>query len=684
MEDEQDGAFSSRWAFWLTIAGCSVGFGNVWRFPYVVYTGGGLSFLIIYLLVLAICAIPTLIVEFGIGQVSRHGIAGAFSSTGKPGLRWAGVGAVIPGYMSVFYPLLIVWSITYFVACFQKDLPWQVPAGDVDRCAAFSDAAACVANNCFVHNETELCVPDYIGAANGFFTSALHIFPNEQGTPSSFYWGTWGYLLLTYLTAYAGVCMGPSLMGKIMYVTMTLPTVLLIVLLIVGATLKDASIGITRYIVQIDPATFGDLSAYVTATTQAVFSCSLGTGILFTLGGHNPLRQNFVTDAFVMTLADTAFAFVAGFVVFAVMGHLAGATGVEFSDLPLSGSGLAFKSYPVGLTSLPFPWANILTALFFMVLALLGWDTLVAFVESLTDTILMSNFNKRKCGLGRKTVCGGVCICLLLVNSLLATDQGAHWLDTVDHYVSLLVLLVLTWLENMLVSWVVNDYMCLDVVGPTVYYSAWFATAGVPAIGGVVIGAAFNTDTANGGGYMLLATAVVSILGICVVPLVAKKDRRDGSDLAIKDRYYYVYGANVMFFRDQVKLLTQRPFWSGWMYIMKVPCTMFLTCITAMSFGTRTTWVFSFTNTAGDLAAYSTWLLTCALILVLSSYLFCVVAFFKPALMDWWVSEDIDRDLLTRDAGFGYLDPERVLCKPESSQMESSSEVYSSFSSSSS
>ena len=658
---EEDGAFSSRWAFWLTVAGCSVGFGNVWRFPYVVYNRGGLSFLIMYFIVLALCAIPTLIVEFGVGQMSRSGIAGAFSSTGKRGLRWAGVGALIPAYMCLFYPLLVVWSFTYLFACFQKDLPWAVSQEIVDKCTSFgSDAATCVANGCFVQNLTKQCVPDYIGAANGFFESALMILPNEQGPPTGFSWSIWGYLLLTYLLAFLGISMGPKLMGKIMYVTMTLPIVLLLVLLGVGISLPNSSIGITKYTAQIDPATFSELPAYVDAATQAVFSCSLGTGVLFTLGAHNPLRQNFITDSFVMTIADTVFAFVAGFVVFAVMGHLSGQTGVDFDALPLSGSGLAFKSYPVGLTSLGYPWANILTALFFMVLVLLGWDTVAALLESVVDTLQESTFNKRKAKLGRKTICAGVCGTLFVFNTLLATNQGGHWLDTVDHYVSLLLLLVLTWLENMLMSWFVNDHLCVEVVGPVVYWATFAITVVVPALGGLIIGAAFDSSTANGGVWVLLAIGIVTIVGICTVPLCATTNLQDGSKLSVTERYYYTYGANVMFFREQVKLLTNRPFWSGWMYIMKVPCTAFLSFVTWLSYGSKNTWIFSFTNSKGEELPYSTWMIVCGLFLVLFVYCLAIFAFIKPEFMQWCVSEDTDTDLLTRDCGFGYLDEERA------------------------
>ncbi|KAH0482770.1 MAG: hypothetical protein KVP17_001971 [Porospora cf. gigantea B] len=673
MIEEQEGAFTSRWAFWLTIAGCSVGFGNVWRFPYVVYNRGGLSFLIIYLLVLAICAIPTLVVEFGMGQMSRHGIAGAFSSTGSPRLRWVGIGGIVPAYMCVFYPLLVVWSFTYFVACFQKELPWGVRPEDVEMCAAFGKSAAdCVAAKCFVHGTTGDCVPDYIGAANGFFETALNSYPNEQGVPTGFSWPCLGYLLLTYILMFLGVSMGPALMGKIMYITMTLPTLLLIILLGVGISLSDSAIGIKKYIVQIDSTTFGDLAAYKEAATQAVFSCTLGTGVLFTLGGHNPLRQNFITDAFVMTVADTVFAFVAGFVVFSVMGHLSGATGLDFATLPLSGSGLAFKSYPVGLTSLGYPWSNILTALFFMVLCLLGWDTLAAYTEGLTDTFLASQFNKTRANLGRKTICGIICSFLFVVNILLATDQGPHWLDTVDHYVSVLLLLALTWVENMLMSWFMNSDMCSLVVGNKVYWSAFAATVGLPAVGGVVMEVFFDSDTANGGGWCLLVIALTTTAGVLLTPLAATKDVRNGSPLTIADRYFYVYGANVVFFRDQVALLTQRHFWVGWMYIMKVPCTIFLTFVTWMSYGSRSTWVFSFVGEDGELLPYAMWMLVCALVLVLSTYALAALAFWKPSFMDLWVPDDVDPDLLTRDCGFGYLDPEWAVSSSEEKTVSSS------------
>ncbi|KAH0482917.1 MAG: uncharacterized protein KVP18_001209 [Porospora cf. gigantea A] len=612
--------FSSRIVFWLTIVGCSVGFGNIWRFPYVVSSRGGLSFILMYALILCIVAVPTLLIEFGLGQASRANMAGTWCSMGNKRLRFMSLGSLAPFLLSLFYPLLLVWSLTYFFACFQRDLPWQPKPGQ-----------------------------DWLEAANSFFESSLRISSQRDGGITAFNWPLFGYLCLTYGLIFMGVMIGPRLMGKLMYVTMTLPAVFLLVLLGIGASRPGAITGIKAYIANFDPSTFQDQTAWVAATTQAVFSLSLGSAVLYTLGSHNPIHQNFITDACVMIAADTAFALVAGFAVYSVLGFLSQQTSTPLNDLPIQGIGLAFKSYPVGLATLPYPWANIVTAMFFLVLILLGWDTLVCEFESSVNLLTNSRLNKRNLNLGWKTTTAVVCLSLFIANLLLVTDVGIYWLEIVDHYLSFFVLVLFTWLENVLVAWALNAQVTTAVIGPMRYMVAFSVAVGLPATVGLGISIGFTDRFNMGAQWYLLGFGIFYILGLILVPLSATTDLRNGNRLSIPERYYHTYAGNIGFLRDNFNSITNRKFSLFWFLTMKIPTSSFLTFISFLAFGRGATWW------PGLQETYSVWMQVLGVVLVAGLCVAIVVFILLPENALLLAAEDLDEFRLTKPA-FGTED----------------------------
>ena len=87
MEKERE-SFGSRLGFILVSAGCAVGLGNVWKFPYICGQNGGALFVLIYLIFLVILGMPILIFEFSVGRGSHRGPARAYDLLEKPGSKW--------------------------------------------------------------------------------------------------------------------------------------------------------------------------------------------------------------------------------------------------------------------------------------------------------------------------------------------------------------------------------------------------------------------------------------------------------------------------------------------------------------------------------------------------------------------------------------------------------------------
>ncbi|MBQ1984698.1 MAG: sodium-dependent transporter, partial [Clostridia bacterium] len=111
-------SFQSRLGFILVSAGCAIGIGNVWRFPYVAGENGGGLFVILYLFFLAVLGIPTLTMELAVGRASRKSALHGFRTLEKPGHKWHlhGWACMIGNYLlMMFYTTVCGWMVSYFV-----------------------------------------------------------------------------------------------------------------------------------------------------------------------------------------------------------------------------------------------------------------------------------------------------------------------------------------------------------------------------------------------------------------------------------------------------------------------------------------------------------------------------------------------------------------------------------------
>ena len=110
--------FHSRLGFILVSAGCAVGLGNVWKFPYICGENGGGAFLLIYLLCLLLLGLPIVICEFAIGRGSRRSISQALNILEQPGSRWhiTKYAGIAGNYLlMMFYTTVAGWMLAYVV-----------------------------------------------------------------------------------------------------------------------------------------------------------------------------------------------------------------------------------------------------------------------------------------------------------------------------------------------------------------------------------------------------------------------------------------------------------------------------------------------------------------------------------------------------------------------------------------
>ena len=110
--------FASRLGFILVSAGCAIGIGNVWKFPYMCGMYGGAAFIVMYLIFLAILGLPILVCEFSVGRGSGLGMGKAFDKLEPKGSKWHNLKwiSVLGSFLlMMFYTMVAGWMLNYFV-----------------------------------------------------------------------------------------------------------------------------------------------------------------------------------------------------------------------------------------------------------------------------------------------------------------------------------------------------------------------------------------------------------------------------------------------------------------------------------------------------------------------------------------------------------------------------------------
>ena len=418
--------WNTRSAFVLAAIGSAVGLGNLWGFPYKLYTYGGGAFLIPYFFAMLIMGIPLLVMEFSLGHWAQKGPPGSFSKVMK---KYSFVGwwlVALAFVIITYYAVILAYCIDYLVISIMslgKDvLPW---AGENPGMAKtyFLDGM--------------------VGVDGG--TMAL-------GTPAGkIVAGTLAAWALIYLCLFRGV----KWVSRIVLITVPLPWIMLVILTIRGLTLDGAIQGLEFYL---EPR-WGKLlepDTWRFAFGQVFFSMSLGFAVMLSYASFLHRKSDINNNALMIGLGDIGTSFIGGIAVFSMLGGMAHAatqaTGaaVSVTDLVPGDStvGLSFIVFPYGLTQLPA--GAIFSCIFFLALLTLGIDSAFSIVEACLTTVCDS-----KPKWPRKYVLPGICIIGAAIGMIFtATRGGINWLGLTDGLINgPFGILIVALAECLVVGW---------------------------------------------------------------------------------------------------------------------------------------------------------------------------------------------------------------------------------------
>ncbi len=328
--------FTNKFGFIAAAAGSAVGLGNIWKFPFEVGKGGGSAFLIMYLVFCFVLCFPILVTEIAIGRRSQKSAAMAFRPLGHPNWSFIGILGVFCGVVILsFYNVVAGWVLGYFV---------EMLLGNF----AIGDNFSAYVND--------------IAEVGGY---------------------TLAFLIATGVIVSQGVTKGIEKASKLL---MPILLAIILSLTIYALTLSGAKAGLTFYLVP-DFSKI-NLNVIYRALGQSFFSLSLGLGALMTYGSYLSRKENIVSAAAMITLADVGIAFLAGLMIFPFVFS----QGIQ----PEGGAGLIFMTMPGIFESMGPNLGIVIGSSFFLLLAFAALTSTISLMELPVAYLVDKHKVKRK------------------------------------------------------------------------------------------------------------------------------------------------------------------------------------------------------------------------------------------------------------------------------------------------
>ena len=325
--------FSTRLGFILVSAGCAIGLGNVWRFPYITGQYGGASFVLIYLLFLAILGLPIMVSEFAVGRASQRSCAQSFDVLEPQGTKWHlykyfGIAGNL--LLMMYYTTVSGWMLYYL----------------------------------------------YKSATGGFSgldaAGVGKVFGDMLADPVTMAGCMMAVVILGGLVCYRGVKAGVEKITKYMMVCLLL---LMVVLAINSITLPNSELGLSYYLMPdfSKVAEYGWKEVIFAAMGQAFFTLSLGIGALAIFGSYIGKEKRLTGEAIWVIVLDTFVALMAGLIIFPAC--------FSYGVTPSSGPKLLFVTLPNVFNAMPL--GALWGTLFFLFMTFAAMSTVIAVFENL-------------------------------------------------------------------------------------------------------------------------------------------------------------------------------------------------------------------------------------------------------------------------------------------------------------
>ena len=324
----------SRLGFIFLSAGCAIGLGNVWRFPFITGQYGGAAFVLIYIFFLLFLALPILVMEFAVGRASQRSVSQSFAVLAPEKKLWS------------------LWGYAGWIGCILLMMYYTVVAG-------WMIAYTCYALSGMLENLN----PDEVGA----------VFGNLVSDPERTALWLYAAVSIGFVVCCAGLRSGVERVTKIMMAGLL---IIMIALAARSSTLEGAEKGLSFYLkpnFESYSTAKGFWTSVYAALGQSFFTLGLGVGSMAIFGSYISKEKSLMGESLIVTILDTFVALTAGLIIFPAC--------FAYGINPGAGPGLIFVTLPNMFNSMPN--GRIWGTLFFLFMSFAALSTVIAVFENI-------------------------------------------------------------------------------------------------------------------------------------------------------------------------------------------------------------------------------------------------------------------------------------------------------------
>ncbi len=399
--------WNSNFSFLMAMIGSAVGLGNIWRYPYVLYSHGGGSFMIPYIVAIVLLGFSGVLLEYAVGYKFKTSLLEIYGKIKTKFRVIAWFTLLIVFLILSYYVCIVGWDLIYLVLSFFKG--WGADP-----------------NNYFVTSVLH---------DNPTFGGMLEIVPIVFISCLIVWFVIW---LISHRNINDGV-------SKFSNVAVPLLFVLIVIIVGFSLTLPGASIGYTAMFTP-DWNALLDANIWLAAFGQVIFSLSIGMAIAITYSSYLGKKTNLTKNAGIVVASNSGFEVFNAIGVFSILGFMALSTGVGFDGLVTEGTGLAFVAFPEVFNVMGGA-AYIIGPLFFFCILIAGITSAIALAESVTSS-LITEFD-----LTRKKAVTILCIIGFCVTAIFTTGAGSTVLGIFDRILNNFALILAIVFECIIFAW---------------------------------------------------------------------------------------------------------------------------------------------------------------------------------------------------------------------------------------
>ena len=397
--------WSSIFTFILAMIGLTIGIGNIWRFSYVLYSNGGGSFFIPYLIAILVMGIPFLILEYGLGFSLKKSFSKLMHDIRPEFEIFAWMLVLFVFIVVIYYMVILGWDFAYFLNSFT--FGWGADP-----------------NSFFT---------TYVGGSNDLSNAARLILPTLFCTTV-----LWILFWIVSTHDVKGI-------GTISSVLIPMLFIIMILIFIYSFTLEGSVLGLKTLLTPNWSALF-NINIWLAAFGQTIFTLSIGQAMVYTYATYLPKNSKLVDEVLLVVITNTLYEIFIAVGVFSILGYMSIKSSVPIENLISQGTGLIFVVFPQIFSEMGIV-GQVMGPLLFLSILFAGFTSALALFEPLLSSLCDKFAWSRRKGV---TI---LVIVTIACSVIFSTGLSSYLVEIVDNFVNSFGVLILIGVQAIIFGW---------------------------------------------------------------------------------------------------------------------------------------------------------------------------------------------------------------------------------------